>query len=445
VTDCAIGNQEIARVLVLGFGVTGRAVIEYCCAHGVSGFVSDGRRLSTSERTWLSEHGTPFEDGGHTMRALDRADVVVLSPGISPRLTLVAAARERGIPVVSELDLAAGLAPPHPIVAVTGTNGKGTTVSLIERILRFCGLDVRVGGNIGTPFIAIVDNARRCDALVLEVSSFQLEQSCSFHPRIAVLLNLTADHLDRHGTMAAYAAAKGRLFRLQTSADVAVLPWDLRTTFSQGGGARIFFDAPAPPLLEGSDRLSPHNQANLAAAVTACRALVPDLEPRRVPLEVVDDAFHLPFRMQELGWVDGVRVVNDSKSTNAAATVAALRAVEEPVVLLVGGRHKQGGYDALVRELHSRSMRRVIVYGEAGEKLFEMLRKSSCAIDIVDHLDEAILAALAAAESGDTLLLSPGCSSFDQFSNYVERGEAFARAITSRPGFSPRQDKETGR
>jgi UDP-N-acetylmuramoylalanine--D-glutamate ligase len=444
-TGLAIGEREVATVLVLGFGVTGRALVEYCRDHEVLHFVSEAKRLSARAKAWLSEGGTPFEDGGHTVGSLERADVVVLSPGIPQRHPLVAAAQERGIPVLSELDFAFSLAPSRPIVAVTGTNGKGTTVSLVGEILRWFGLAVSVGGNIGIPFVAIVDEAGQADAIVLEVSSFQLEQSSVFHPRVGVLLNLSPDHLDRHGTMAAYAEAKGRLFRVQTCDDVAVLPRGLGQAFSQGDGVRIFFDVPDPVLPTWSDRLTPHNRVNLAAAVVACRALVPALDPRRIPLEAIRAAFHLPFRIQDVGEIAGVRVVNDSKSTNASATVAALRAVDGPVVLLIGGRHKRAGYEALAGEIAARDVRKTILYGEAAEALHEMLAESSASVQQVGGLDQAVSAGLAAARPGDTLLFSPACSSFDQFSDYAQRGEAFTRAVSARPGFIPHSDKETGR
>jgi len=437
-----LAGRSIDRVLVLGFGVTGRAVAASCRARDIFVSVSDAGRLSDEARGWLDARGIPFEEGGHTERFLPTADALVLSPGVCVDDPVVCAARRRGLLDISELDLAFALTGEIPIVAVTGTNGKGTTVTLIDVLLREIGRSPCVGGNIGTPFVALLDRIPDCDVVVLEVSSFQAEQSRLLRPRVGVLLNLAPDHLDRHGSMAAYAAAKGRLFRLQTERDAAVLPFALRDAFSQGRGRRLYFDAPPPALPDGAAGLSSHNRANLAAAVTAIAALGLRLESDSVPLAALSEAFHLPHRMQAIGSIDGIRAIDDSKSTNADAAVAALRATDAPTVLLIGGRHKGAGYEALAAEIGRRDVRAVVLFGEASADFEPLFASTPATVLRADGLDDAVEEGLAVARAGDVLLFSPACASFDAYRNYAERGDAFARAVRGRPGFVPRSTKD---
>jgi len=437
-----VAGRPVDRIVVLGLGATGRAVVGFCLERGLAASLSEARELSDDERRWLAERDVPFEENGHTERFLANADAVVLSPGVPVDRPVVSAARAAGILDLSELDLAFSQLPRIPVVAVTGTNGKGTTVVLIDTILRRIGRKPCLGGNIGTPFVSLLRGIDACDAVVLEVSSFQAEQSRLLRPNVAVLLNLTPDHLDRHGSMARYAAAKGRLFRLQREDDVAILPLALRETFTEGSAARVFFDAPGPTLPRGAERLSPHNRQNLAAAVAAVAALDPGFDARALSIDVLEDSFSLPHRLEEVGTIDGVRAVDDSKSTNADSAVAALRAIDAPKVLLVGGHHKGAGYEALAREIEARDVRGVVVFGEAAPEFEALFRPSSAEVVRSDALDQAVERGLAMAQPGDVLLLSPACSSFDAFANYAARGEAFARAVRARPGFVPRADKD---
>jgi UDP-N-acetylmuramoylalanine--D-glutamate ligase len=437
-----VGGLPIRRLLVLGFGVTGRAVVEFCLRRGLPPSVSEARRLTGDERAWLTDHGIAFEEDGHTERLLSNADVVVLSPGVPADHPVPSAARDAGILVLSELDFASSQAFGVPIVAVTGTNGKGTTVTLIDAILRRTGWRTRLGGNIGTPFISLVEGIEDCDAVVLEASSFQLEQSELLRPRVGALLNLTPDHLDRHGTMAAYAEAKGRLFRLQDHEDVAVVPSGLRDVFRQGKGRRISFDAPPPALPVGIEPLSPHNRENLAAAISCVAALDPTFDGRALVIDSLQDAFSLPHRMQEIGAVNRVRVINDSKSTNANSTVAALRAIDARTTLLLGGRHKGAGYTALAREIRSRDVRRVVVFGEAASFFEDLFENEGITAMRAASMEEAVALGLAGARWGDVLLFSPACSSFDAFRNYAERGNAFVRGVRACSGFVERTGKD---
>jgi len=428
-----LGTVTVERLLVVGLGITGRAVCEYAVRHGVSTFLSEQRSLSDEERRWLGDRGISYEEGGHTDRALAGVDAIVLSPSVPTASTLVDRAVRRGIPVYSELDFAALVSPSPPIVAVTGTNGKSSTVALIGDLLRFWGRRAPVVGNIGHPLIDAADEVASCDAIVVEASSYQLEQSVAFRPRVGVLLNLAPDHLARHGTMDAYAEAKGRLFRLQTPDDVAVLPSDLRARFPQGAGRRVVYDDERLVLPDGSERLSPHHRANLRAALCACEALLPEVDRREVPLDRIVAALRLPHRMEAVGSVGGVRAIDDSKATNPASTVAALAATDGPVVLLLGGRAKRAGYEALRDAIEASAVRRIVLFGEAAEELAALL--AGRAIDRAPNVEAAVRVGLEAARPGDTLLFSPACSSFDQYRSFEERGEAFSRAVRAHAGF----------
>jgi len=439
-----VGGLRIRQPLVLGFGVTGRAVVEFCLRRELPALVSEARRLTDDERAWLTDHGIAFEENGHTERLLSNADVVVLSPGVPAGHPVPSAARDAGILVLSELDFASSQAFGVPIVAVTGTNGKGTTVTLIDAILRRTGWHTRLGGNIGTPFISLVEGIEDCDAVVLEASSFQLEQSELLRPRVGALLNLTPDHLDRHATMATYAEAKGRLFRLQDHEDVAVVPSGLRDrdVFRQGKGRRISYDAPPLALPVATELLSPHNRENLAAAVSCVSALDPTFDGRALAIDSLQDAFSLPHRMEEIGAVNGVRVINDSKSTNANSTIAALRAIDARTTSLLGGRHKGAGYTALAQEILSRDVQQVVVFGEAASYFEDLFENEGITTMRAASMEEAVALGLAGARSGDVLLFSPACSSFDAFRNYAERGEAFVRAVRACSGFVERTGKD---
>jgi UDP-N-acetylmuramoylalanine--D-glutamate ligase len=429
-----LGNATVDRLLVVGFGVTGRAVCQYAVKHNTAAFLSEQRELTDEERAWLSENGLPYEDGGHTDRALAGVDAIVLSPSVPLTLPLIEHAKRSGIPVYSELDLTVLVSAVRPIVAVSGTNGKSSTVTLMGELLRFFGREAPVVGNIGAPLIDVGDDVGRYDALIVEVSSYQLEQSVAFRPDVGVLLNLEPDHLARHGTMHAYAEAKGRLFRLQNPDDVAILPSKLAERFPQGAARRVFYDDERLTLPDGADRLSPHQRANLRAALCACEALSPGTDWRQVPIDRILAALRLPHRMEEIGFVDGVRAINDSKATNPASTIAALAAIDGPAVLLLGGRSKGAGYEALREAVEASAVRRIVLFGESGKWLSGLFEGHP--LDCVSDVEDAVRVGLEAARPGDTLLFSPACSSYDQFRSFEERGAEFVRVVRVRAGFS---------
>ena len=438
-----LAGRAVESLLIVGYGMTGRAVAGFCERRGVRFAVSEASALSEADEAWLRDHAEKVETGGHTLRLLDSADAVVASPGAPAHLPLFAAAAERGIPVLSELDIAGAAVVGRRLVAVTGTNGKSTTVSLTGALLERSGIRTTVAGNIGLPFLDTVDEADRWDVAVLEVSSFQLEQSVLFHPQVAVLLNLAPNHLERHGTMTAYIAAKLRLFSHQTASDVAILPASLVGTVDYGLGRLVLYDQPCPPLPCGSEGIGEVRRLDLAAAASACREIVPGFDASRWSVQEFAKALYLPFRQQLVGTIGGVRVVNDSKATSPAATMAALRSTEGPVVLLLGGRSKRGGYDELADHLSAFSPRGVVVFGEARQEIAEHLSRVGVEHQRVSDLETAVAAGLATARPGDALLLSPACSSFDAFRSYEERGEEFNRIARRVPGFRTADAKDT--
>lgn len=431
-------GDSVRRILMLGFGVTGRAVCEYAIRHSLSVCVSERGPLSQEQQSWLHDHNIPFEHSGHTSEFLPAVDAVVLSPGIPPTLPVIEEARHEGIAVTSEMDLALLHVGSCPVIAVTGTNGKSSTVEVIATILRSLGRRAWIAGNIGIPLISIVDEVEGSDTLVLEISSYQLEQSHGFRPEIGILLNLSPDHMSHHGDMRSYARAKGQIFANQQSNDVAILPSTLDSQFKQGNGRRMFYDVAFERLPVSMDVLLPHELSNLRAALVACEALVPEFDVSTIPMDVVCEAFRLPHRMETLGVVNGVRIINDSKSTNAGSTMAALRSIDSRIVLLLGGRSKGAGYETLIEAVVESEIREVVLFGEAAATLrdvFKQYPRAGLAISSVQTMEAAVLRGLLAAQPSDVLLLSPACSSFDEFAGYAERGEAFATLIRSLSGF----------
>ncbi len=424
-------DHEIQRATVVGYARTGRAVTAFFLAHGVKPIVTDSARISPADKHYLDRNSVSYEDGGHTARALAGADLVVVSPGVPETIPLLTQARAQKIPIVSEIDLASQFLGDIPIIAVTGTNGKSTTVKLIEAILRVRGTAAASAGNIGTPLITMT--GKKHDALVVEVSSFQLAQSRLFHPHVGVLLNITPDHLDRHSTLVDYRAAKLRLFMNQTQDDWAIIPYGL--AIPRVHAKHVFYDRVPIPTGPAFTHLFPHNCANLQAAIAAARCIIP-IDADAIPYSALADAFSLPFRMQIEGEVNGATVINDSKSTNAASTIAALRSVAAPVVLLLGGRHKGAGYDALANEITGHRVRHTVVYGEAGAFLTTRLQAVGISeVTQIPDFSGAVECAVNYIKSGDVLLFSPACSSYDQFKNYRERGTAFSSLIRQHQGY----------
>jgi UDP-N-acetylmuramoylalanine--D-glutamate ligase len=393
------------KVLVLGLARSGRAAQAALEARGVE-VVGADRALGNDENTAL----------------LDGVDVLVKSPGVPGEAPLVLAARERGVPVWSEIELAARLLP-NPIVGVTGTNGKTTTTELLGAML-----GAPTAGNVGTALAELVGQVADTTWIVCELSSFQLEDVEAFRPRIAVLLNLEPDHLDRHGTFEAYRDAKLRIFENQTADDVAIVPRGFGAV--PGQARRIEFsredELPAEPLIPG-----PHNRENAAAATATARAA-------GVPDDRIADALRtfpgVPHRLELVAEIDGVRYVNDSKATNTAAARQALHAFDAPLHLILGGREKGERFDEFAQEIAAANVTTAYLIGEAAGRLGEDLDYAAVPNLLAVTLERAVAEAASAAQAGEVVLLSPACASYDQFRDFEQRGEEFRRLVENLQG-----------
>ncbi len=455
-----------ARVVVVGLGASGEAAARLSRAKGADVLVTDVRPRQAIERVaaQLESEGIVLAVGGHEGVDLVGADLVVVSPGV-PNQPFLRDAERRGARIVSELELASWYVDAE-LIAVGGTNGKSTTTELAAALARVSGKPVFAGGNLGTPLAqAVLENdpgVAQGGVAVVEVSSFQVERIAGFRPRASVLLNVTADHLDRYPSFEAYAAAKGNAFRAQTDGDVAVVPHGdpLSARLASLGGGRLeLVDGPAPAASIGlvGDQIvdhvrnvqislgdlrleGRHNVTNLCAAWAAVAAV--GVDPRLFPPAI--RAFRgLPHRTTLVAEIDGVRYFDDSKGTNVGAAVTALDGLSlgdgARAVLIAGGRDKGGTYAPLVESLARRG-RALVVLGEAAPEIMRAARAglpSSFVVLRASSMEEAVERAARLAIAGDAVLLSPACSSFDMFRDYKHRGDVFVAAVRARlPGGS---------
>jgi len=436
---------EDKKVLVVGLARSGLAAASFLRRRGAVVTVTD--RLPEAELGAAVEQarrlGCFLALGGHPQELFTGADLIVLSPGVPLDLPQLVAARARGVPATGELELACR----HlslPMVAVTGTNGKTTTTTLIGDMLKRSGRSVFVGGNIGNPLVSLLEEAEMPELAVVEVSSFQLDIMETFHPRVAVLLNITEDHLDRYPSFDAYVASKCLLFARQTEEDLAVLPADdplimgrcaprsRRLLFSRhrrsadaylkgnrlvrrGAGGEIrSYD------LGGWQLAGHHNLENLLAAVLAATAA--GASPEGVQ-ETINEFRGLPHRLELVQQWRGIRFYNDSKGTNVDAVVRSLASFTEPIVLIAGGRDKGGSYAPLVPLVRDR-VKMLVLMGESRFLMANALGHLACTM-VVETMGDAVQMAIRAAVPGDVVVLSPACSSFDLYQNYAARGDHF--------------------
>jgi UDP-N-acetylmuramoylalanine--D-glutamate ligase len=453
-------EREIA--LVIGLGRSGLASIEVLRRRGVAVYATDEKSAGelTGPIAAAEGFGAHFVAPGDVVGLLGRITSAILSPGVPPTSPVVRAVNDANVPVIGEIELAYRFCR-APIVAVTGTKGKSTTTALIGHLLRACGLGVRVGGNIGNPLINEVLGAGPDDWVVAEVSSFQLETIRAFKPRVAVLLNIVPDHLDRYYSMDEYAEAKYRIFANQSMSDwfvgnlddprVAELHWrnnDARaqarqlwfTLGTQHDRATMFLrdgvvtyepavGDPRPiPVVRRDEIALPgeHNVQNVMAALLAALAI--GCPPQRLR-EALGSFRPMPHRLETVTEIDGVTFVDDSKSTNPGATMAALRSFAKPIVLIAGGRAKGAAFDELGAEIAKRA-KALVVFGESAD---DIARASAGvpAVVRVASMDEAVLRARDLTVSGDVVLLSPACASFDMFASAEDRGDRFVAAVTA--------------
>jgi UDP-N-acetylmuramoylalanine--D-glutamate ligase len=362
----------------------------------------------------LAESGVEIHLGTEEERLLDGVETLIKSPGVPAEAPLVAAARSRGIPVWSELELGARLLP-NPILGVSGTNGKTTTSELLGVMV-----GAPVAGNVGRALCDLDGDVEPGQIVVCEVSSFQLEDVHELRPRVAVLLNIEPDHLDRHGTLEAYRDAKLRLFENQSEGDTAVLPRGFGDV--PGKAARIEFDGddplPAEPRIPGA-----HNRENAAAATVAARALGTEESRIAEALKTFPGVAH---RLEPVAEARGVLYVNDSKATNTTAARRAIAAFEAPLHVILGGRGKGESYTELALELTGRA-RRAYLIGEAAHDLAVVLELAGVHHELSGDLETAVRSAARNARAGEIVLLAPACASYDQFRDFEERGDAFRR------------------
>ncbi|MFH2068640.1 MAG: UDP-N-acetylmuramoyl-L-alanine--D-glutamate ligase [Candidatus Omnitrophota bacterium] len=443
-------NLTGKKVLVVGLGRSGETSALFLQKKGALVRLTeaaDGPELKEKKKI-LEAYGIEVELGRHSGKFISSVDLVVTSPGVAPETLPLQSALKNKVPVWSEMELAYRFCP-VPILTVTGTNGKSTAVTLLFDILKAAGKKVSLAGNIGTPFISIVEKLTQKDAVVLEVSSFQLEWIEKFRPKIAILLNVTADHLDRYPNFESYFAAKARLFENQGPEDTAVINYDdpICRKIARKIRARVYyysrrdpdrkfftdgktiFRPDGKPLLEFPEsRLwGGHNHENMLAVCAAAHLF--GAGPNSMA-KGIRNFRPLGHRLELIAENNGVKYIDDSKATNVDSTRRALQAFpeeEKRLIIILGGKDKGGSYLPLKPEIRKK-VKALILFGEATDRIATELH-GLCLIKKMKTLPECVRAANSLAAAGDIVLLSPACSSFDMFKSYGERGDIFKKAV----------------
>jgi UDP-N-acetylmuramoylalanine--D-glutamate ligase len=449
------------HITVVGLGITGDAVARFLVNQGAIVTVTDcgsGDRVKKAAEK-LKSMGVLVTLGKHNPELFNEAELIVLSPGVPHTAKHFNEARERGIPVLGEIELAYRFIS-EPIIAVTGTNGKTTTTTLLGEMLMKSGKKTFVGGNIGNPLIDYVNSNKKADCLVVELSSFQLDTIEYFRPDVAVLLNITDDHMDRYPNFKAYVNSKARIFENQTSDDIAVLngfDHAIEEISSRIKAKKVFFyqkDRASAmskdyaviqkqtvlsksrisihmgdlkdwnPDLSEFKPVGIHNLENASAAIVAALAAGATKEGINSALKNFKGLSH---RLEKVATINGVDFINDSKATNTDAVAKAMETFDQPQIVIMGGRDKYSNFQRL-RSVVQKHVKHLILMGESAEKIYGILS------DIVDaefagSMKDAALKAFMASVPGDVILLAPGCASFDMYTNYKERGEDFCRAV----------------
>jgi UDP-N-acetylmuramoylalanine--D-glutamate ligase len=449
------------KVLVVGLGKSGLAAALFLRHRGAQVTVSDksSAEALAKDIPALLDEGIMVEAGGHGLLTFRRQDLIVVSPGVPLDTPELVQAKTFGLHVIGELELAARFLKGKTL-AITGSNGKTTTTALVGEILKKAGLPTLVGGNIGVPVVSLIEDSTDETWSVLEVSSFQLESTVEFQPAIAVILNITPDHLDRHGSFENYIKAKERIFAAQTAQDCLVLNADnapaaeaatraasrvylfsRKHPVPQGAwvedGTIVFRAAEGAAIepvlpLSGITLKGDHNVENVLAAVCAARLAGAPAEAIRLAIE----NFHaVEHRLEYVATINGVEFYNDSKATNVDATAKAIAAFKSGIHLILGGKDKGAPYTPLAPLLQDRA-RAIYTIGAAAAKIESQLRGVAPIVSCIT-LDKAIAAAAAAAHPGEVVLLAPACSSYDQFENYEQRGHAFKELVSELQSWKP--------
>jgi UDP-N-acetylmuramoylalanine--D-glutamate ligase len=440
------------RVLVVGLGKSGVASALFLKAQGAKVTVSDTKSGDDlrNEIPVLLDHGITVETGGHGDRTFRGQDLIVVSPGVPVDAPPLVQARALGESVIGEIELAAQFLP-GPIVAITGSNGKTTTTTLTGEIMTSAGFSALVGGNIGTPAISLAERAKPETTIVLEISSFQLETIQTFRPKVAVVLNVTPDHLDRHRTFEVYVDAKARIFENQQGSDFAVLNADDLTCVAMGARTRaqVFWFSRQKEVEHGAcvrdgnivfrdnsgqreimqvseiPLKGAHNLENVLAAV--CAGALMGCAPDKIR-KAVSDFKAVEHRLEFVATIRGVDYYNDSKATNVDATIKALESFPANIHLILGGKDKGSDY-AVLNDLLRQRVKRVYTIGAAAAKIESQIKGPE--VVHAETLENAIRKANAVAQSGDVVLLAPACASFDQFKSYEHRGKMFKEIVRS--------------
>jgi len=440
-------NLSGKKVLVAGAGKTGISSTRFLLHQNAKVTLVDSNRRTDIPSDILHSRAT-IATGPHDNRLFTGQDMIVVSPGIPLTIEPLVAAEKNGVPILSEIELAYRCSK-TPVIAVTGTNGKTTTTTLLRHIFETCGKKVFTGGNIGTPLIEYADSAQAADYLIAEISSFQLEAVDTFRPRIAILLNITEDHLDRYSCFADYVAAKNNIFKNMTGDDTAVINREdpVCTGLVKEIASDIYFFSTANKIENGawyengfhftlsgqthyiSDQDIPlsgdHNRENILAAVSA--AILCGLPREKLP-DALKTFKGLPHRMEFVDQIKGVRFYDDSKATNVGACLKSISSIQPPIILIAGGKDKGGSYLPLKKTINEK-VQDLILIGEARERISRELCQSTRILS-AETLEEAVTQAFGRATPGSSILLSPACSSFDMFDSYIQRGNRFKSAVT---------------
>ena len=438
------------KILVIGLARTGVATSLFCARHGAMVVAVDTRTESGLAEVVakLRAANISLQLGGYTEENLDGIDLVIPSPGVPADSDILKAARARNLPVWSEIELADRFLNGR-LIGITGSNGKTTTTSLTEHVLKNSGFSTLLAGNIGTPLIDVVEQTNDQTITVAELSSFQLELIETFRPNISVFLNLTPDHLDRHGSLEAYGAAKARIFEKQTAADFAVLNADDPASMSYAPSKpKVFWFSRKQRVAQGAFLLGDeiifrhhgeeeiilkqseiplpgaHNLENVLAAVVAARLV--GARPHEIAKAIRSFA-GVEHRLEFVAEHNGVRYYNDSKATNVDATLKALDAFPGRILIILGGKDKGSDYTVLQTPLREKAILALLI-GAAADKIEKQIT-GSVAIERAGTLQRAVEVALRTAQAGDIVLLAPACASFDQFENYEHRGRVFKQLV----------------
>ena len=445
------------KILVVGMARSGIAAAELLTRHGATPVLNDRKTEDAfgGDLDALRHRNCEFRLGEDPVECLSSVDGLVISPGVPITAPVVTVAREKGIPMVGELELAASLLAGE-MLAISGTNGKTTTTTLVGKMFENAGRVTHVAGNIGYPLSAVAMESRREDVTVAEVSSFQLESIKTFHPHVAALLNITEDHLNRHGTMKEYIRLKQRLFENQTERDVAVLNLDDPTVSRMAGRLKsrvAFFSRTQPvengacvengkivwrwdgerrPICDAAQVLipGPHNLENaLAATAMACAMNLPAPVIRHTLMSFTG----VEHRIEKVRVLDGVTYINDSKGTNVDSTIKAVQSMKAPTVLLLGGYDKHTDFAPLCQEIVACGLiGQVVVMGETARQIRDQLQDVGYgSITQAYSMEDAVEKARALASPGGNVLLSPACASFDMFRDYEQRGEVFKKLVNA--------------